>query len=371
MDYLRQLVSRSKAGQPIPLPYDAITLAFSEDDGVLAVGMANRTVKLFDVATHTEISSLGTPDLARVWSSAPVAFSPTTDLFAYAIGRTVNLRAGGYSERRLEPHDGDVYDIEFSWNGRLLASQGRQQTVCICDVNTGQCLKRIEDVGATIGMLAFSPNDDTLAFGTSNGTITLWNAIAGEEIRTWQGHADKHFVDALAFSLDGQFLASGAEMESVIKVWNLKGQNTLELPGHSDTLMSLSFATNGRDVVLASASRDNTVRIWEIPSGKLIEEIKGHSGAAYAEFSHDGKILASTGSDRSLVFWDMNRSPSRCTLPHDDWIGDVAFCSDSRRFVSLAGVTKSLRDLPAATQMPGPWARCGMRRHETESRISI
>jgi len=67
--------------------------------------------------------------------------------------------------------------------------------------------------------VAFSPDGQTLASGCYDKTIKLWNLATGKELRTLNGHTD--YVDSVAFSPDGQTLASGSA-DGTIKIWGMK-----------------------------------------------------------------------------------------------------------------------------------------------------
>ncbi|MDF5730295.1 MAG: serine/threonine protein kinase, partial [Rhizonema sp. PD38] len=109
--------------------------------------------------------------------------------------------------------------------------------------------------------VAISPDGNTLASGSNDKTIKLWNLATGEQTRTLQGHSD--LVHSVAISPDGKTLTSGS-VDKTIKLWNLAtGEQIRTLQGHSDSVISVAISPDGK--TLASGSFDKTIKIWRIP----------------------------------------------------------------------------------------------------------
>lgn len=163
--------------------------------------------------------------------------------------------------------------------------------------------------------VAFSPDGQTLASGTiparpqelqvglSEETIHLWDVGSGKLLRTLSGHGLTG-VNSVAFSPDGQMLAS-ASSDRTVKLWDLSsGQAVATLQGHSQSVWSVAFAPDGR--LLASGSEDASIRLWDVASARTVRKLKGHSeGVRAVAFSPDGKTLASGSADGSVKLWDI------------------------------------------------------------------
>ncbi|KAL4732843.1 WD40-repeat-containing domain protein [Aspergillus similis] len=150
----------------------------------------------------------------------------------------------------------------------------------------------LEGHSAYVNAVAFSPDGQTVASGSDNKTIKLWNAATGEQRQTLKGHSA--YVNAVAFSPDGQTVASGSD-DKTIKLWNAAtGEQRQTLEGHSARVNAVAFSPDGQTV--ASGSDDKTIKLWNAATGKQRQTLEGHSAYVLAVVSHT-KEDASPASD--------------------------------------------------------------------------
>jgi WD40 repeat protein len=114
----------------------------------------------------------------------------------------------------------------------------------------------------------------------------------------------------------------------------VSGDGTLTLTGHTQDVLDSEFSRDGR--LLASASRDGTVKIWEARTGRALHTLTGHTGPVLSvSFHPGGRLLASAGEDGTMKLWDVNTGKDLLTLKgHDGPVGFVAFRADGRRLFS-------------------------------------
>ena len=153
---------------------------------------------------------------------------------------------------------------------------------------------------AMVYSVAFSPDGKTLASGSVDKTVKLWDAQTGQELATLKGHADN--VTSVAFSPDGKTLASGSR-DKTVKLWDAQtGQELATLKGHDASVYSVAFSPDGK--TLASGSEDKTVKLWDAQTGQELATLKGHDDSVYSvAFSPDGKTLASGSGDKTVKLW--------------------------------------------------------------------
>jgi WD40 repeat protein len=200
---------------------------------------------------------------------------------------------------------------------------------------TWKCVHTLIGHSNAVTSVAFSPDGQTLASGSEDKTIEMWKLDAGKRWYTLTGHSD--WVTCVAFSPDGRTLASSSR-DKTIQIWDLnKGKWWYALTGHADRVSAVAFSPNSE--ILASSSRDKTVQLWNLNKGKWMSTLTGHTdGVQAVAFSADGKFLASGSRDKTVRLWDWQAGKSICTLAdHGDWVRSTVFDPNS-----LAGQTPPL-----------------------------
>ncbi len=324
------------------------SVAFSPDGRTIAAGCFDPTVRLWDLADSTA----NPRELhGHTGTVASVAFSPDGKQLASGgsdqLVHRWNLASGESAGVPLAGHSGEVSSVAFSPDGKQLASGSADKSVRLWDAASGEPLaKPMAGSTAAVNAIAFSPTQRRLASTGDDGFVRLWDPATGEPLgqpisahaKSIYGHNAKA-IHCLAFSPDGRILATGSRDKSV-RFWDMASGATSGQPiiAHADTLLGLAFAPDGR--TLATASRDGTLRVWDIarPPGRSIKV--GADAIEAVAISPDGETLASGAKDGTIQLWDTaSGQPLGLNWTgHGERVASLAFSPDGRTLASGSGL---------------------------------
>ncbi|MBE9036894.1 AAA-like domain-containing protein [aff. Roholtiella sp. LEGE 12411] len=312
-----------------------------------------------------------------------VDISPDSSLIASAsIDKTIKLwRRDGTEIATLKGHQAAVKAVAFSSDGQILASASEDSTIKLWKLDgepalkegiqrqslmgetpialgvspwektalappeaTGEprrgiLLKTLKGHTASVWGVAFSPDGQFLASGSFDGTVRLWKRD-GTLLKTLQ--SDKMGFWGVAFSPDGQIVAA-TSLNRTVKLWkrdssgweNAKLVQTLQ--GHTSWVVGVAFSPDGQTI--ASASEDTTVKLWRRESiggsYRLDQTLKGHSAGIWGvAFSPDGKIVASGSVDATIKLWKLDGTEIMTLRGHTAAIREIAISRDGTFLVS-------------------------------------
>jgi WD40 repeat protein len=243
-----------------------------------------------------------------------------------------------------------VRAVAVSPDGKIVAS-GRGNQIHLYKP-TGEFLKTIVDPNlktpdgkpaaaahiSLVESLAFSADGKTLASGSFQ-EVKLWDADSGAIKQTVTGFADR--VVALHFSPDGKYLATGggaATEDGEVKIFDVSGKPVVDFKtSHSDTVLGVCFSPDSTK--LATCGADKFVKVWEVPSGKLLKSFEGHTHHVLdVGWKSDGKFLASGGADNNVKVWDYEKGEQVRTInAHQKQITRLVFVGKTNNFLTSSG----------------------------------
>jgi WD40 repeat protein/serine/threonine protein kinase len=247
-------------------------------------------------------------------------------------------------------HDAAVLCAIFSPDGQTIASSSHDGSIHLWDATSGRLLFRFRAHENQVRCLAFHPNRRHLVSGSWDGMMKLWDVQNSHELLVWEHREGR--VWSLAFSPDGKWIASGgtgdARRGALIVRDAATGDEVRTLHGPAEDVYGVAFSPDGQR--LAAACKDATVTVWNAKTGEQQLTFRGHRHAVWCvAFSPDSRLLA-TGSgqiskqaDIELKIWDARTGQERVTLRgHTGAVHSLVFSPDGRRLVSgsLDGAVK-------------------------------
>lgn len=301
--------------------YGATRLGFSPDGRLLATAtFRTNTIKLWETATGRELRDLSTGGQNTSFTSPMFAFSPDNRLLAASggsnsvrvweviSGREVQTLTGGQSS--LMGALGVTF-LAFSGDGKKLVTIS--DAVHVWDTSSWREIATIQQTEISPsglmgggGGVAVTADGNQLARVVGD-EIKFVDLNSGRELRSVSLHDRKLQTEELVFTSDGRLLVAGIN-DKKLKVWDMSNKAERIQAATSQDYGSLRFSNDGRLIVLAE---DYTVKMWEVATGRALPVLNipntgvyQEHGGVFANFSQDGKRLATSGLGTQTYLWD-------------------------------------------------------------------
>ncbi|MCT7959155.1 hypothetical protein NG791_00410 [Laspinema sp. D1] len=331
-----------------------IFVAFSPDDQTLASASDDRTTRLWNVKAKDQEDTIfeGHGNWVR-----SLAFSPTEPILASGSDdHTIKIWDTTKKPEReiitLNQHNDRVNSIMFSPDGKRLASGSKDNKIILWDIDKkgevwkGEVWNTLQDHGDEVSSVAFSPDGKFLASGSSDKTIKIWNLATEQSIKNPSETIREHKagVNRVVFSPNSKLLASGSS-DKKIQIWDVSSwKSVLTFDRHTAAIHAITFSPDGKR--LASGSADNTIHIWDVDKklweswdvkkDRYIRTLEGHKDLIRnLKFSPDGKILASSSRDGTIIFWNAKTGKQLALINNAKYnFFSIAFSPDGKTLAS-------------------------------------
>ena len=320
------------------------SVAWSSNGKYIASGGNDKTVRVWDAATGKEISCYdghSDPVLTVAWSpdSSRIASGSkdkTVQIWKAETGEKLLLYRG--HAHALSSTDW-VLSVAWSPYGTHIASGSTDETARVWDAITGEDIFTFRDhvhdmldwrrnslVGWVLSV-AWSPDGKRIASASGgygrafwrlfdapgldmayDKRVLVWDALTGSNVSTYESREDRKkeghtkSVTAVTWSPDGRRIAS-ASRDNTVQIWNpTTARNILTYRGHTDRVNTVAWSP--RKERIASAGDDKTVQIWNPDTGERIYTYRGHTNRVnMIVWSPDGTRIASASDDRTVQVW--------------------------------------------------------------------
>jgi WD40 repeat protein len=232
----------------------------------------------------------------------------------------------------MEGHSDNAMCIAFSPDSTTIASGSWDRTLRVWDADTGAQRLVMTGHTASVNALAFAPSGRIIVSASSDGTLRVWDVLSGTELRVI--NPDSGELRCVAFSPDGATVASAAS-NGTIQLWSApSGSRQHALEGHGrDGVRSFAFSPDGKSIVSCD-QYGFAARIWDATTG--IKKRSLREDIVSVAYSPDGKSVALGLRDGTTRIWDVNTHAKThsSTDDHQGAISSVSFSPDSMLIAS-------------------------------------
>jgi WD40 repeat protein len=330
-------------------PGGATTAAFNNNGTQALTGGADKTIKLWDLATGKVIKTIGPMDAAV----SAVVYSRDFTQFGAVIGQAVKIWNSADGKEVLTlPHAAAVTSLSFSPDKTKLVTGAADNLTRVWDLTSGKELQAFRHAGPVLSVF-FHNDNKTVISGGADKVVSVDTVSA---IRAIQPSTAP--LRAVAVTPSGSHVLTAGDDKNVT-IWNTgNGARERQLTSEAPVL-SLAMSRNG--VLLATGGVDQKVRIYQFADGKLLGQLATPGQVCSLAFSPNNQVLTAACADKSVLAWNVTYNPGQPTGPdfgkliasnaHGGAATGVAVAADNTHFYS-GSLDQTIKDWKIAVETP-------------------
>ena len=286
---------------------------------------ASQKITLYNANNIVQIACWG------IGSVSQVVYTPNGEEFV--VGTSLGIFFYDTKTFKLTKHiksDSWVVNLALSPDGQTLASAQRR-TIHLWRVRDGILLKTLKGPAEEVQSVAFSPDGNLLASGSSNNIIRLWRVKDGSLLKTVKA---PNPVYRVAF-LSDEALVSFSTYRTICDSWNIRDEKWLEpMQGPSEWDQGVDFLSEGQ-ILSTYSIWDHAIRLWRVSDGKRLQTFRGQRDIKSTALSPDGQLLASGSGEKTICLWRVSDGTMLKTIKgHTADVQSLAFSPDGVTLVS-------------------------------------
>ncbi|THH11416.1 hypothetical protein EW145_g645 [Phellinidium pouzarii] len=281
-----------------------VCTTFHAPSNMLVVGFSTGVFGLWEMP---EFSNIHTLSISQEKISS-VAINASGEWLAFGATKLGQLLVWEWkSESYILKQQGHYFDmntLSYTADGQHVATGGDDGKVKVWNTTSGFCFITFSEHSAAVSAIEFAKQGQVLFSASLDGTVRAFDLIRYRNFRTFTSPSPVQF-SSLAVDPSGEVIAAGSTDSFQIFMWSVQTGKLLDvLSGHEGPVSSLAFSPIGN--VLASASWDKTVRVWNVfDRSRAVEPFQLGADVIALAFRPDGKELAASSLDGQIAFWDV------------------------------------------------------------------
>ncbi|XP_062905832.1 PWP2 small subunit processome component [Mobula hypostoma] len=301
---------------------DLTAAAYDKKTHLLVTGFASGIFQLHELPEFNLIHSLSISD-QRIES---ISINSSGDWIAFGSSGLGQLLVWEWQSEsyvlKQQGHFNNMVTLSYSPDAQYIVTGGDDGKVKVWNTSSGFCIVTFSEHTSSVTAVTFNSTGFVVVSASLDGTVRAFDLHRYRNFRTFTSPRLTQFF-CLALDSSGEIVCAGSQDSFEVFVWSMQSGRLLDvLAGHEGPVSSLSFSPT--QTILASASWDKTVKLWDMAdSWKTKETLRMTSDALAVTFRPDGRELAAVTLDGQITFWDVQEAVQTGSIEgrHDLQIG--------------------------------------------------